>query len=241
MVLQIPDSTNISMLKYKLLENQAIYVFQGNDSFIYKNVRFIRNNSHITYWGVTHEYIEFPENSEYTHGIFDKSEIFILDIGDGGAKHDKFERDIRLLLEGLREDPNNDRYHFYLANSYHDSGRYCEAIATYKKRIELGGWKEEVWYSYYRIGMCFKSLDKISDAVYYWLKGYDFYPDRLEGLYEIIKHYRHDSKHKLAYMLYKEAKQILDKKYNRTGYLFLHDDVYTSKLFYEFTIIAAYV
>ena len=215
------------------------HILQGCDAFYYQNMRIVKNNGLYSYSGVTHEYINTPSNS-HTHS-FAKNEIFIKDIGDGGAKHDKFERDIRLLLEGLREDPNNDRYHFYLANSYHDSGRYCEAIATYKKRIELGGWKEEVWYSYYRIGMCFKSIDKIADAIHYWLKGYEFYPDRLEGLYEIIKHYRYDGKNKLAYMIYKEAKNILDKKYNRTGYLFLHDDVYTSKLFYEFTIIAAYV
>ena len=31
----------------------------------------------------------------------------------------------------------------------------------YKNRIEMGGWKEEVWYSYYRIGLCYKKMDKI--------------------------------------------------------------------------------
>ena len=46
---------------------------------------------------------------------FQKDELFIRDIGDGGAKHDKFERDIRLLLDGIKEEPNNVRYYFYLA------------------------------------------------------------------------------------------------------------------------------
>ena len=41
--------------------------------------------------------------------------IWIDDIGDGGSKGDKFERDIRLLKQGLEEEPNNGRYYFYLA------------------------------------------------------------------------------------------------------------------------------
>ena len=52
----------------------------------------------------------------------------------------------------------NLRYYFYLGNSYHDSGKYNEAIPIYKKRIELGGWHEEVWYSSYRLGFCYYNL-----------------------------------------------------------------------------------
>ena len=167
--------------------------------------------------------------------------MFIRDIGDGGSKNDKFERDIKLLLDGIKEEPKNERYYFYLANSYHDSGRFGEAINVYKKRIELKGWQEEVWYSYYRIGLCFKNMKKMNDAIKYWTYGFDFYSQRLEGLYEIIKHYRIISKHKLANLFYQQAKQILNLNLNRNSYLFLQNDIYTFKLYYEFTIFAAYV
>jgi len=173
--------------------------------------------------------------------LYSNKVLFIRDIGDGGSKNDKFERDIKLLLDGIKEEPNNERYYFYLANSYHDSGRFGEAINVYKKRIELGGWQEEVWYSYYRIGLCFKNMGKIDDAIKYWTEGFEFYSQRLEGLYEIIKHYRIISKHKLANLFYQQAKQILDLKLDRNSYLFLQDDIYTSKLYYEYTIFAAYV
>jgi hypothetical protein len=128
-----------------------------------------------------------------------------------------------------------------LANSYHDCGRFGEAINVYKKRIELGGWTQEVWYSYYRIGLCYKNMGKMENAIYYWLNGYNFYNERLEGLYEIILHYRITSKHKLANIFYQEAIKILDLNLNRDSYLFLHNDIYTSKIYYEFTIIAAYL
>lgn len=37
---------------------------------------------------------------------------------DGGCKADKSERDIRLLTQGTRDEPDNVRYFFYLAHSY---------------------------------------------------------------------------------------------------------------------------
>jgi tetratricopeptide (TPR) repeat protein len=216
----------------------SFYILQGNDSFYYQNMRIVKNNGLYSYAGVTHEYINTPQNNVI--GGFEKSNLFIRDIGDGGAKHDKFERDIRLLLDGIKEEPNNERYHFYLANSYHDSGRFGEAINVYKKRIQLGGWIEEIWYSHYRIGLCFKNMNKMDDAIKYWMEGYEIYPERLEGLYEVLQHYRLTSKHKLGDMIYQLARKILDLNKNRDQYLFLHNDVYNSRIYYEYTIIACY-
>jgi tetratricopeptide (TPR) repeat protein len=218
---------------------QSFNILQGNDSFYYQNMRIVQNNGLYKYIGVTHEYIDTPSGN--TRGCFKKEQLFIRDIGDGGAKYDKFERDIRLLLDGIKEEPNNVRYYFYLANSYHDSGRFGEAINVYKKRIELGGWIEEVWYSHYRIGLCFKNMGKMEDAIKYWLDGFNLYPERLEGMYEILQHYRIHSKHQLGDMIYQQSKKILDMKKNRDNYLFLHNDVYTDKIYYEYTIIACYL
>jgi tetratricopeptide (TPR) repeat protein len=218
---------------------QSFSILQGNDSFYYQNLRIIKNNGLYNYVGVTHEYIDTPQTNTTIN--LSKKDIFIRDIGDGGSKSDKFERDIRLLLNGIKDEPNNaPRYYFYLANSYHDAGKFEEAIPAYKKRIELGGWQEEVWYSYYRIGKCYQNLNKFADALYYWLEGYDFYPNRLEAIYEIIKYYRLNSKHKLCMNFYNMAKEVLNKNENRDAYLFLHNDIYTHQIDYEYTIFAAY-
>jgi tetratricopeptide (TPR) repeat protein len=224
----------------KLLNNGSSFtILQGTEIFYYQNLRIVKNDGSYKYNGVTHEYIDTPSNNITLN--LSKDILFIRDVGDGGCKQNKFERDISLLLDGIKEDPNNARYHFYLANSYHDCGRFGEAINVYKKRIELGGWKQEVWYSYYRIGLCFKNMGKMKKAIYYWLNGYNYCSERLETLYEIILHYRIISKHKLAYIFYQEAIKVLDLNLNRSDYLFLHDDVYTNRLYYEFTIIACYV
>lgn len=214
-------------------------ILQGSPSFYYYNTRIVKNTGLYKYVGVTHEYIDCPKG---TNGAqIAKDELFITDIGDGGAKSDKFERDIRLLTEGLKEEPKNARYHFYLANSYHDSGKYEEAIEIYKKRIDLGGWNQEVWYSYYRIGLCYKKLNQMNNAIQFWLEGYNFYDERIENLYEIINFYRNIGKNKIATIYYDVAIEILNKNVNRDAFLFLHNDVYTWKLYYEYTIMAFYL
>ena len=234
MILEIKDFN-----KSELLLAYSHTILQGNDDFYYDNMRIVKNNGLYSYCGVTHEYINTPTNN--TKYNISKKKLFIRDIGDGGSKSNKVERDIKLLTDGISEEPTNARYHFYLANSYHDCGKYTEAIELYKKRIHLGGWNQEVWYSFYRLGNCYKNIGDISNAITAWMEGYDCLPERLEGLYQIIMHYRIISKHKLALLFYELAIKILQKNNHIDGYLFLHKDVYSYKLYYEYSIIAAWL
>jgi hypothetical protein len=66
-------------------------------------------------------------------------------------------------------------------------------------------------------------------------------PERLETHCEIINYYRNEGKNKLVCQFYKTAKEILDKKIFRDDYLFLHNDVYTYKIYYEYSISAYYL
>ena len=239
MVLVKGPDFNLQLFKEFLLSADVFHLFQGSDRFSYKNVRIVKNNMGIKYWGVTHEVISTPDGTNYSQ--IERNTLFIDDIGDGGAKADKFERDIRLLTQGLVEKPNNDRYTFYLANSYRDNGNLEKAIEMYKKRIEIGGWFDEVWHSYYSIGRCYNWLNKPDSAIAYWLLAYDYFPKRLENIYEIIHYYRNTSKHKLAYEFYKIAQEQLkgvDK--SKIDYLFLQNDVYDYKIDYEYSIVGYY-
>jgi tetratricopeptide (TPR) repeat protein len=217
----------------------TFYILQGNEHFYYQNVRIVRNSGLYNYAGVTHEYINTPPQSRYH--LFEKNELFIIDIGDGGAKNDKFERDIRLLTQGLIDEPNNERYYFYLANSYNDNGQFEKAIENYQKRIDCKGWIQEVFYSYFKMGNSYKQLGRMNDAIASWMLGFDALPERLETIYEIMNYYRNTSKNRLVCEFYKMAKAVLDKNLFREDYLFLHNDVYTHKIHYEYTISAFYL
>jgi tetratricopeptide (TPR) repeat protein len=221
----------------KLWEYPAHYMFQGTEKFYYKNVRFVKHGYGMSYWGVTHEYVKVPEGT--TYGMFEKHELFINDVGDGGSKSDKFDRDIRLLSKGLENEPNNDRYTFYLANSLRDAGRTEEAIEMFKKRVKIGGWVEEIWHSLYSIGKCYHKMDNMEMAVYYWLEAYNVYPRRIENIYKIINYYREKGKNELAYSFY----VIADKQrcnHPPQDYLFMEKEVYDHKLDYELTIVGYY-
>ena len=216
----------------------SFHILQGTDDFYYQNTRIVKNNGLYNYKGVTHEYINTPPNN-INKSIL-KNQLFIQDYGDGGSKSDKFLRDIKLLTNGIIDEPNNERYHFYLANTYHDSGDYKNAIEIYKKRIKFGGWNQEVWYSYYRIGLCYKQMQNIPEYINALLDAYNYLPDRLEALHDLISHYRYLGKNKVSKLFYDSAKQILNKNNNIDDYLFLSNDVYKYKLYYEYTIIAGY-
>lgn len=231
---------NENAFSKKMLTFDVYYILQGSNDFYYKNLRIVKNNGCCSYIGVTHEYINFPQNM--VCATFEKNVVFINDVGDGGSKSNKYVRDVELLTRGIAENPKNDRYHFYLANTLKDMDKNNEAIEMYKRRIALGGWNQEIWQSYYKIGVCYKNLGKMPEALDAWLMAYDILPNRVENLYEIIKYYREISKHKLSYLFYTTAKNAISEcGSKKEEYLFLENDVYIYKCDYEYTIIAYYI
>ncbi|PGC29421.1 glycosyl transferase [Bacillus pseudomycoides] len=118
--------------------------------------------------GVTHEYWDLDRSKLKADQVtyFDTVEkldsLIINDQGDGGSKSDKFERDKRLLLEGIHDEATPPdlkiRYMFYLAQTLSILNELDEAIKWYKKRVEAGGWAEEVFYALLRIGLCYERL-----------------------------------------------------------------------------------
>ena len=222
--------------KYNLKGGDNFYVLQGNDVLYYQNTRIVRNNIGVKYWGCTHEYVSFP--AENVVKKIAKEDFFIHDIGDGGSKYDKTERDIRLLEQGLIDIPNNDRYTFYLANSYRDIKEYDKAIEIYKKRIEIGGWVEEIWYSHYMIGKLYYAKGFFEKSIFHFLEAYNVQPRRIENLHLIVKHYREKCNYDLAYNFYRIAD--VERKKTTWDFLFTEKDVYDFKLDYELTIIGYY-
>jgi tetratricopeptide (TPR) repeat protein len=225
--------------KKDLLKGTSFNMLQGNDAFYYHNCRIVKNNGNYEYKGVTHEYLDCP--SDDIKCVIDKNVLFIEDIGDGGCKSDKFQRDIQLLTQGIQDEPDNARYYFYLANSYHDIGQFEDAIKYYIERINKGGWNQEIWYSYYRIGKCYMGLKQHEKAIFHFIEGHNIIPERLENLHEVIHFYRMNGKNQLAFMYGQIARTILEKNLPRDSHLFLENDVYTHKIYYELSIISYYV
>lgn len=241
MVLWVPPNFQPEEFKRGLKTSEAdvFLLFQGCAGFHTKNARICKNLKGYSYKGVTHEYLDSPPETKYI--TVEKSDIHILDVGDGGAKADKYERDIRLLQKGLEEDPGNGRYMFYLGNSFKESGQYEKAIDIYRRRIQHGGWFEETWVCYYCIGCCYKAIGNKTEAYKAWIDALEICPDRIENLYEIVNDCRVSGKNNTAYSFFEMAKNVIRHSSNPLDFLFTQADVYHWKLDYEFTVVAYYI
>ncbi len=102
--------------------------------------------------GVLHEYVSCPE----PHSLAALPRVLIREHFDGSRNGDpkrKYACDARLLEELLQQDPTNPRNLFYLAQSYRSSDQFEKAEQAYTRRIAMGGWLEEIWYSMYQLGL----------------------------------------------------------------------------------------
>lgn len=195
-------------------------------TLLYPNTRLVNGrlegDRRFRYWGATHEYCDSIEpglsTRERIHGIS------MLDFADGGAKSDKYERDAHLLATQieqlqalhaaspaerqaaynsglLRHAPNLvTRSAFYLAKTYRDNDQYEKAISAYQKRVELGGWEEEVWHSLFDIARLKEALQQPPDEIVpAYLAAYEYRPQRAEPLFHLSRYLRGQGRFALAY------------------------------------------
>jgi glycosyltransferase involved in cell wall biosynthesis len=186
------------------------------------------------YVGVTHEYI--TSTMEKTTGELKGS--YINHYVDGGSRSDKFERDVRLLKKGLKDEPNNDRYMFYLAQSYRDLGNNQKALEWYKKSAEKSHWCEQIFYSWDQAGMIASKIKRDAEAVNCLLKAYNCHSCRAESLYHLALHYRERGMHEVAYFF---AQKGLEIPYPSKDILFIEKFVYDWGLLFEISISSFYI
>lgn len=239
MVLEIEKSFS----KESITDNNFM-ILQYHEASSYWNTRLVSTKYKWRSVGVTHEYWEphLKEHGDLPHVPYLKlTSLKIKDIGDGGSKSDKFERDLRLLDEGYKTEQDSflkRRYAFYLARTHEDMKNYTEAIKFYKIRISLGGWDEEIWSSKFHIGLCYKwNEEDFKGMIYWFLEAYDYRPTRAESLYHLIRYYREKKKYFICYCFLKIAIKIVKPD----DLLFIDYRIYSYLLLEEMSIVAFYV
>ncbi|MBM3192095.1 MAG: glycosyltransferase [Chlamydiae bacterium] len=134
-----------------MLDRDAYYLTVNNKAktFSYLRPNIIKTDLPWKWVGVTHEYLacEATCSSSYLEGI-----LYILG-GDGARSQDscKYLKVAEELERGLQEEPENARYQFYLAESYRDAGLLERLLEAYRKRVAMGGWAEEVFWSLFQM------------------------------------------------------------------------------------------
>jgi len=195
----------------------------------YWNTRLLSRYRDGNYVGATHEYLDAGE-------CVPLEGVWFYDHADGSNRKEKFERDVALLLPEVEADPKNARSWFYLGQSYRDAGRHQEALDAYKKRVDLGGWEEEVFVSQMNVAHSYKELGNEDAFVRNMLDAYNLRPIRVEPLYDLAKHYREKGNNNLAAMFAKRGMEI--PKPN--DMLFVSDHAHDVGCREEFSIAAFY-
>jgi hypothetical protein len=124
-----------------------------------------------------------------------------------------------------------------LAQSYNHIGDKEKAYEFYKKRVELGGWVEEVFYAAMEAGNMALSLKKDAEAIYWWLEAYNRLPHRSESLYEVAKYYREKGRNHLSQIYSDLGKSI---PYPKDDVLFIKKACYDYLFDYEASITSYY-
>ena len=152
--------------------------------------------------GVIHE---VPNSSALAEVMNTKLRGAHIRIIGGGARsqqslEQKYAHDIEVLRRALVDLPDQPRYTFYLAKALAESGLLHEAIDVYQRRVEIGGWFEEVYYSKLQIA----ALKERTEASYgevlaAYIDAYNYRPQRAEAPCELARYLLIKERYVVAY------------------------------------------
>ena len=219
-----------------VLQAEGYSLVQTADDLYYENIRLIRLDVPWKCVGVTHEY--------WTGGKVEiLNSAWLVDANDGfqraNALDEKFLRDERLLINGLRDEPDNERYMFYMGQTLSAMARYKEAITWYAKRISMGRWQEEVCFSHIQSARAYTRLNNLINATHHYLEAAQCNPKLVEPLVELASLYREANQHTIATIFASHARELRELVKVPQG-LFATQSAYDFLPDYELSVSAFY-
>lgn len=225
--------------KFPSLSADLYLMDRGVKGFTYKKPQLVKGDLSWKWVGVTHEYLSCDE--EIVSDFLNNVKYVTL---TGGATHKdpkaKFLKNIQLLEDGLKSEPNNARYAFYLAESYRDFGEKAKALECFQKRVKMGGWSEEVFWSKFQIARMAQEIglpnSMVIDA---YLDAHEYRPHRSEPIYYLAELYNNQREYSKAYDLIKAYESV--EKPNTKDILFSMDWVDEYGLLFQLSVSSYYV
>jgi|694.fasta_scaffold00022_239 glycosyltransferase involved in cell wall biosynthesis len=215
-------------------------------SLAYYRTQLVRGDQNWKYVGVLHEYLSGPEDMQLEEDFLDGIEMHASVSGHNRdiKGKDKYYNDALIFEKAILTTPKEDlpidlerRYVFYMAQSYRDAGMHQRSIEAYQRRIDLGGWNEEIYISKYWIARQKQTMEspdqEIIDA---YLKAWEYRPNRLEALYHLIKFLGSRKRYALAFAL----SSVGMKTGPCSDILFVEDDIWKWRMPDEYSVLAYY-
>jgi glycosyltransferase involved in cell wall biosynthesis len=204
----------------------------------YFRAQIVRSDEDWVYKGVLHEYL-FLDKPDQKSGQIPGCHVDadISPLKRASSIEEKYANDAKILENALEKEPDNTRYMFYLAQSYRDSNQPEKSIEAYQKRVDAGGWPEEVYYSMYMIARLKETLKfPIGEVTEAYSKAWEFRPERLEAAFHTMRKLREQGRYVLS-LAYGES--ALQRPGTR-DILFVEPEMWQWRLLDEFSIAAFY-
>lgn len=231
LIFDADDSIVGTFVLPEVLDKDAYMLTFGNESVKYNRMCLVRNNSELLKWkyvGVLHEYI--TAEVQFTSGVI-SGNYYVVSGKSGTRNNDpnKYLKDAKILEAAYHKaiqekDPLSNRYVYYCANSYFDAGESEKAIEWYLLTLKSFGWSEERYNACLKLFELFNKKNDFS-AYYYLVKSINYSNERVECIFELIKHYICEKEYSIAYNYYLLIQDYYENRYS-TG----KDDLST-KLF----------
>lgn len=234
------DDLIVGDLKFPELTADC-YMLKIGKGFTYQRALIFKNEPEFKwhYVGALHEY---PTSVKPNFSKVVLEGDYYMDSRRKGARSSdpkKYLKDAKIFEELIKEEPENERYAFYCGQSYFDYKDYSNAIKWYRKRIEMRGWFEEVFYSYFRIAQAKELLGEAwPDIEKAYLDAYNYCKERSEPIYHIAKHYRLSKDFEKGYSWAKKGSKI---PFPKNCSLFIYKDVYDYRIWDELALDAFYI
>ncbi|MBY0262135.1 MAG: glycosyltransferase [Phycisphaerales bacterium] len=229
------DDVLVGRPNFRGLTKDAYELAVGADTRYYR-LQLFKNELPWKYVGVLHEYpdCDYP----FSRGRIDGD--YYVDSRRLGARSkdpEKYVKDARILERALVSEPENSRYQFYLARSWFDAKEHERAIAASERRIQMGGWSEEVFYSQYMIGKSMRELGRRAEMFERLLLTFERFPHRAEPLHVLAHDCMQSRNYRLGYHFGVLGLQI---PMPETG-LFVEPAVYSWRLLDIVSVCASYI
>jgi hypothetical protein len=212
---------------------------------VYKRALLMNNRLKWQYRGVLHEYLAPLEpgrriNDAHVPGNY---HIESCRTGSRSMNPHKYVDDATVLKTAYEVEKDRDpglamRYVFYCAQSYKDAGpEYTpDAIAWYKRCLELPMWAQEKYYSCLTLGILNKTKDPDA-ALKYFLRTVEYDAERIEGIVQAMEQMQSTGNHMFINALYHRFKGYIRAPKDK---LFLFKHTYSDELEYNNSLSAYY-
>ena len=243
---KIRGSLNFDFLEDPTQKPMDAYTFTIGTSFVYKRALLMNNRLKWQYRGVLHEYLAPLEpgrrmNDAHVPGNY---HIESCRTGSRSMNPHKYVDDANVLktayeLEKVRDPGLAMRYVFYCAQSYKDAGpQYTDdAIAWYKRCLELPMWAQEKYYSCLTLGFLSNQKQDKSIALKYFLRTVEYDAERIEGIVQAMEQMQSTGNHMFINALYHRFKGYIRDPKDK---LFLFKHTYSDELEYNNSLSAYY-